>query len=706
MLTSVRRESGSLRVKGTISVPASGLVQLDFYESTDCVAGVGEGAQLLGTINLAVAGAGNATFDETIAADRAAGTDVTATATRDGETSEFSACAEVTEAPATTVTLTPTSRTVLEGGTADFTVHRSGDTSGSADVSWSTHPGSATAPADYAVAGGTVHFAAGDADEPISVAIADDADVESDESFTVTLDDVTNATTTTEIERSVDRHGHDPQPGRGLVRGHERRRRPRRGDRRRLRPRGRRLHAARRDPGGQRRRGPGPRHDRRRRQPITNIELGSALPAVVEPLILSGEIASGRVTIDGNDVAGLTIDAGAAQQTQVFDVNLVDAALDVIGSDALLQDADVSGAAGAGVRFGAARRARSAARPGTATGSSATAATACCSTPDRTTSTCRTTGSALDGANAGDGIRSSDPQAQVFDNTLSGNGGAGLRLLACADVVTGNRIGTQADGSGAVPNGGAGIVVAAAGCQIGAPARARATRSRATAATASSSRPPARSCSATRSAPTAAAGVRSPGAAARLRGNSITGNGGLGIDTGAAGVSGGAPQLTAVVRESGKLHVTGTLAAATAGQYDLEFIATPQCDPSGSGEGATPIAVKAILVASPGAAPFDLVLDTDLPAGTIVSATATTGGQTSEFAACATVTEPGGTPRRPAAAAPRRPAVAPRRPAAGRRHRGGRPAVDASARRAAGSRRASSSASREPRRTPRASTSP
>ena len=223
MLTSVRRESGSLRVKGTIPVQ-DGLVQLDFYESTDCVAGVGEGAQLLGSINLAVAGAGNATFDQTIAADRPAGTDVTATATRNSETSEFSACAEVAESPATTVTLTPTSRSVLEGGSADFTVHRSGDTSGSADVSWSTHPGSATAPADYAVAGGTVHFADGDADEQISVAIADDADVEPDESFTVTLDDVTNETTTTRDRRTVDRHRHDPQPGPGRVRGHERRR--------------------------------------------------------------------------------------------------------------------------------------------------------------------------------------------------------------------------------------------------------------------------------------------------------------------------------------------------------------------------------------------------------------------------------------------------------------------------------------------------
>ena len=223
VLTSVRREAYvvdiggpggpeeafRLRVKGSISVPASGLVLIDLYKSIDCDAGVGEGSAQLGVIELDVAGAGNVTFNETIEIDFPAGTDVTATATRGDETSEFSACGEVAEAPATTVTLAPASRSVFEGGTAGFTVHRSGDTSGAADVSWSTHPGSATAPADYAVAGGTVHFAAGDADEPISVAIAQDGEVEPDESFTVTLDE-RHERGDHRDRGSVDGHGHDP----------------------------------------------------------------------------------------------------------------------------------------------------------------------------------------------------------------------------------------------------------------------------------------------------------------------------------------------------------------------------------------------------------------------------------------------------------------------------------------------------------------
>ena len=483
-----------------------------------------------------------------------------------------------------------------------------------------------------------MHFAADEADKPISVAIAEDAEVEPDESFTVTLDDVTNETTTTEIGspstgtvtiRSQDQDvfvvtngGDDPdaaidgvcaRTGGGCT-----------------------LRAAIQEANADADRDAIVVDDA-----ITEIQLGdlTPFPAIEEPLILAGAIATGQVTIDGNGVAGLTIDAGTAEQTQAFDVNLVDAGLDVVGSDALLQGAVVSGAPGAGVRF----------RSGStgAVGGSAGHGNRIFGNGGD--------GVLLDGSdgvnvshnrisvNTLDGIRSSDPHAQVFDNTLSGNGGAGLRLLACADVVTGNRIGTQADGTGAVPNGAAGIVVAAAGCQVGGSGAGEGNTIAANAGEGILVEAADTVVLGNTIRSNGGAGVRSPGAGALLRGNSITANGGLGIDTGAAGVSGDAPQLAAVVREGGKLHVTGTVSAAAAGQYDIEFTTDAACDPSGSGEGATPIAVKAILAAAAGAAPFDLLLETDLPAGAILSATSTTDGQTSEFAACATVAEPGAT---------------------------------------------------------------
>ena len=163
VLASVRREGGGLRVRGTISVPASGLLQIDVYESTDCVAGIGEGAQLLGTIERRRGGRRDRA-DQRSDRGRPAGRygrdrdrhprrrDLGVLGLRRGRRGPGDDGDDHA----------PTSQAVLEGGSAAFTVHRSGDTSGSADVAWSTHAGSATAPADYAVAGGTVHFASGE----------------------------------------------------------------------------------------------------------------------------------------------------------------------------------------------------------------------------------------------------------------------------------------------------------------------------------------------------------------------------------------------------------------------------------------------------------------------------------------------------------------------------------------------------------------
>jgi len=78
-----------------------------------------------------------------------------------------------------------------------FTVTRSGDTSGSADVTY-TVAGSGTNPADASdfknneLPGGVVSFAAGETSKTITVGINGDTTVESNEGFTVTLTDPTN----------------------------------------------------------------------------------------------------------------------------------------------------------------------------------------------------------------------------------------------------------------------------------------------------------------------------------------------------------------------------------------------------------------------------------------------------------------------------------------------------------------------------------
>ena len=132
VLQTVRRVVGGLRVIGNIAVDGSGgSYAIELFGNAACDAsGNGEGLDPLSGFTLVMpAGApGTATFDVTVADDAAAGTQVTATATHANRTSELSACRAVTD-PAAVVTITPTSRTVLEGASADFTVHRAGDTS-------------------------------------------------------------------------------------------------------------------------------------------------------------------------------------------------------------------------------------------------------------------------------------------------------------------------------------------------------------------------------------------------------------------------------------------------------------------------------------------------------------------------------------------------------------------------------------------------
>ena len=74
-----------------------------------------------------------------------------------------------------------------------FTVTRTGDTSGSSSVDFTTIDGTATAGADYVAASGTLQFLAGETTGTISVEIIGDTDIEPNEAFTVQLSNPTNA---------------------------------------------------------------------------------------------------------------------------------------------------------------------------------------------------------------------------------------------------------------------------------------------------------------------------------------------------------------------------------------------------------------------------------------------------------------------------------------------------------------------------------
>lgn len=87
--------------------------------------------------------------------------------------------------------------TAAEGdaGTAQvaFTVALSGPTSSTVTVRYTTADGTAASPADYEAAAGTVTFIPGEVSKTVLVTVFGDADVEADETFTLTLSDAAGA---------------------------------------------------------------------------------------------------------------------------------------------------------------------------------------------------------------------------------------------------------------------------------------------------------------------------------------------------------------------------------------------------------------------------------------------------------------------------------------------------------------------------------
>ena len=92
-----------------------------------------------------------------------------------------------------TVSIAGGSGTEGDDDDIDFTVTLDDAASGTVTVDYATSDGSADAGDDYTAKSGTLSFSAGETSKTISVAIEDDIDNESDETFTVTLSNASGA---------------------------------------------------------------------------------------------------------------------------------------------------------------------------------------------------------------------------------------------------------------------------------------------------------------------------------------------------------------------------------------------------------------------------------------------------------------------------------------------------------------------------------
>ncbi len=154
-------------------------------------------------------------------------------------------------------------------------------------------------------------------------------------------------------------------------------------------------------------------------------------------------------------------------------------------------------------------------------------------------------------------------------------------------------------------------------------------------------------------------------AAVRLAGNSIyanawSGSGFLGIDllgpTQATGVTpndpldadlGGNglqnfPDLLVATLQGGQVRVAGTLHSSALDVFVVEFFASPNCDPSGHGQGEFFLGATTVATDSSGDASFDVALPATAPQGWWITSTATldSNGATSEFSACVPLVGP------------------------------------------------------------------
>ena len=228
----------------------------------------------------------------------------------------------------------------------------------------------------------------------------------------------------------------------------------------------------------------------------------------------------------------------------------------------------------------------------------------------------------------------------ISGNATSGYGGVEVYNSASGAIIRGNYIGTTATGTGVLANNGPGVRVfeSATGARIGG-----VNAGEGNVIVGNSTR-----------------GVWiESGTGTSVLGNSIHGNGALGIDLATSGVLAndtgdgdtGAnskqnyPVLTTAVTTGSLVEITGTLNSTASSYFRVEFFSSPTADSTTNGEGQTYLGFVNVATTSSGNASFAMTLPAPVAVGAVVSATATktTSGyaaftDTSEFAKNVTAT--------------------------------------------------------------------
>jgi hypothetical protein len=131
--------------------------------------------------------------------------------------------------------------------------------------------------------------------------------------------------------------------------------------------------------------------------------------------------------------------------------------------------------------------------------------------------------------------------------------------------------------------------------------------------------------------------IRENATSPTIEGNSIHSNTGLGIAIEADRPP--VPVLSSALSGAAGTVVNGTTTGTAGETYFLDFYANESCDPSGAGEGQTPIGTAVVDAATTGNVSFSATGVAQLPAGQdVVTATVTPEGPgpTSEFSICRT----------------------------------------------------------------------